>query len=214
MEKSKERKMGEFVAFCKNCNIKTIFKEDHTYLKAFDIAPDGFVFENPEVFIFAFCRECQHPSLFIKYDFVTPDGGEEEFYERIFPPQKRKLDYQLPNIVRDSYFEAINCEQNHAWLASLVMIGRTLEAIMKEYYPDESNFYNGLERMHTDGVISYELLDWSHQLRKLRNISAHATDEEVTAIDASEALDFLQVILDTIYKYRPKFEKLKERRER
>ncbi len=215
MELPKDRMNEEFWYYCKFCSKKTIFTMKHIHFKPDDNVQEGLVYENPETFIIATCEDCWYPSLFVEKDIISFDLTEiETSIERIYPPQKRKIDYLLPNIVRVSYDEAVNCEENHVWLASLAMVGRTLEAVMKEYYPSEKNFYNGLETMHKDGIISRELLDWSHELRKMRNISAHATDEKVTETDASEALDFLQVILDTIYKYRPKFERLKERREK
>jgi len=208
-----EEEKEDFCAYCMNCKIKTIFRKDHTHLKVFDTAPDGSIHENPTVFIFASCKECQHPALFMQYDFIATNEDKFSLSERIYPQQKRKLDYLLPNVIRESYYEAINCEENHAWLACLVMVGRTLEAVAREYYPTVTNFFTGLETMHNNGLISKEILDWSHMLRKLRNISAHPSNEKVTEEDATDALDFLQVILDIIYKYRPKFERLKERRE-
>lgn len=58
--------------------------------------------------------------------------------------------------------------------------------------------------MKDNGLISEELLEWSNELRVLRNLGAHATSEKITGQDANEAIDFLQAILETLYHLRPK----------
>jgi len=68
--------------------------------------------------------------------------------------------------------------------------------------------------MYSKGLISQELLDWANELRVLRNLGAHATNERIDVLDATGALDFLQAILEILYDLRPKFEEFKRRREK
>jgi hypothetical protein len=92
------------------------------------------------------------------------------------------------------------------------MVGRTLEAVCKEFEPTTRTVYDGLKSLHAKGFISNELLEWATELRVLRNLGAHATNEKIDVLDATGALDFLQAILEILYDLRPKFEQFKKRR--
>jgi Domain of unknown function (DUF4145) len=52
-------------------------------------------------------------------------------------------------------------------------------------------------------VISDQLKLWADQLRVLRNIAAHATNDTVTIDDAREAMDFMKAILENVYDLGP-----------
>jgi uncharacterized protein YutE (UPF0331/DUF86 family) len=92
------------------------------------------------------------------------------------------------------------------------MVGRALEAVARDYDSRVRTIATGIKKMHEAGAISKELFDWANELRLLRNIGAHAFEKDVEEVDAREALDFLQAILETIYHLRPMFQKRKERK--
>lgn len=94
------------------------------------------------------------------------------------------------------------------------MVGCTLEAICREFDPTVKTVFDGLKSLHSQGIISQELLDWSNQLRVLRNWAAHATTKKIELRDASDSLDFLQAILEIRYELRPKFEAFKKRKKK
>lgn len=114
-----------------------------------------------------------------------------------------------------SYKEALRCEEAEAWLACVVMVGRTLEAISREHFPSDKALttFSGINRLHDEGIISDQLKTWADELRVLRNIGAHATPNQVSEADAREAVDFLKAILENVYDLTPKFEAFKQRRE-
>jgi hypothetical protein len=97
-------------------------------------------------------------------------------------------------------------------MACVVLVGRTLEGVAKEFDASATSVFQGLRYMHGKGLISQELLDWANELRVLRNLGAHATTKRIDSLDARDALDFLQAILEILYSLRPKFEELKQRR--
>lgn len=194
---------SRFVVYhCPSCAEPTNFLIDgvHTVL---DAAP-------PDEYSFAHCSKCNNPAMFVRED--MGDGFENDFYVRVYPPHDRHIGFYLPVVVRESYEEAVRCETANAWIASVVMVGRTLEAVVKEYDPNEKSAYKGLQTMQKNGVISQELLDWSNELRVLRNIGAHASSQKVEQVDAKESLDFLQAILEILYDLRPRFVKMRNRR--
>lgn len=114
-----------------------------------------------------------------------------------------------------SYKEALRCEEAEAWLACVVMVGRTLEAISREHFPSDKTLttFSGINRLHDEGIISDQLKTWADELRVLRNIGAHATPNQVSEADAREAVDFLKAILENVYDLAPKFEAFKQRLE-
>ncbi|MBH1520805.1 DUF4145 domain-containing protein [Stenotrophomonas maltophilia] len=163
-----------------------------------------------EEFTFAACPHCRMPVVFNRLD--LGDGFDADDYYRVFPPHERAFHTPLPPVVRESYDEAVRCETHRSWIACVTMVGRTLEAVTKQYAPTERTMYQGLQKMHRDGIISQEISDWADELRVIRNYGAHATSQKITREDASEALDFLQAILETLYYMRPKFKAMKARR--
>lgn len=163
----------------------------------------------PEEYTFARCSECNRPSVLYRED--TGDGFENDSYYRLYPPQARHLGFELPGIVRDSYEEAVRCEAARTSTACVVMIGRTSAAVCKEFDSSARNIHKGLESMYKRGLISEEILNWSNELRVLRNLGAHASNQRIDRSDAQGALDFLQAILEILYDLRPKFEKFRAR---
>jgi hypothetical protein len=164
----------------------------------------------PEEYTFASCEVCKNPALFLRED--MSDGFERDAYYRVYPPHSRHIGYLLPKVVRASYEEAVRCENGRSWIACVVMVGRTLEAVCVEYDSKTRNMAGTLKAMLTNGAISQELFDWANELRVIRNYGAHATDQEITEQNAREALDFLQALLEIFYELRPKFKAMKERR--
>jgi len=166
--------------------------------------------EPPQEYTFAYCSNCGDPSLFYRED--KGDGFENDSYYRLFPPQERHISSALPKVVRDSYEESVRCESARTQIACVVMVGRTLEAVCQQFEPSARSILKGLTAMRGRGIISQELLDWANELRVLRNLGAHATDQNISRADAKSALDFLQAILEILYDLRPKFEEFKLRR--
>lgn len=192
------------VSYCTHC------KEYKNFiaLKEYIVGPSDK--HPPFEYTFANCEFCESPSLFIREDIGL--GFEFDDFFRIYPQNDRNLGFDVPEIVKRSYDEAVKCENAKIWTAAVVMIGRALEAVCKDAFPDSKDIYNGLKKMKDNGLISEELLEWSNELRVLRNLGAHATTEKISGQDANEAIDFLQAILETLYHLRPKFKRMKDRR--
>jgi len=170
-----------------------------------------------EYTILGACEECGQPIVAQNWgaEADSTHGGKE--FRTIYPIDEktaRKIQFDLPATISKSYDDAVKCEQTEAWNPCIVMIGRALEAVAKDYNPKIKTISTGLKKMHAEGVISNELFEWANEIRILRNIGAHATEEDVEEVDARESLDFLQAILETIYHLRPMFQKMKERRKK
>lgn len=165
-------------------------------------------------FLHGRCVRCGSPAVLMcsRHDGEGPEWSD---YRQLFPRPARTVDstLALPTQVRTSFLEAVRCESAEAWLATSVMVRRTLEAIGKEFDPAVKSPQKALEALKTKGVISQEMWEWGDHLRFLGNIGAHPSADEVGKQDASDALDFLQAIIETIFRLRMQFGALKRRRE-
>lgn len=197
---------NQIIVFCFYCQDKKLFNIISTY-----IVEDKKNREDRE-YAFAVCDSCKQPSLFYRED---PIGLGLEFWDYdmcVYPKDERILVYQIPEIVRESYEEAVRCEKAKASIATVVMVGRALEAVCNDFVPDSKSIMTALVKMKDDGVISEELLEWSNELRFLRNQGAHATSNKISPNDASDSIDFLQAILEILYHLRPRFNDIKKRK--
>lgn len=159
------------------------------------------------------CVKCGRPGV------VEGRASQRNLLDRtqLYPKIIRKSDVDrvaLPSRVGESFREAALCEGVGAWLATAVMVRRTLEAIAKEFDASVKTLVAGLDTLRTNGLISEELHQWGTELRFIGNIGAHATDDVITRQDAQDAMEFLRAIVETIYLLRPKFQEMQLRRKK
>jgi hypothetical protein len=192
------------VYYCSHCDGPTNFTILHTH-----VLPDE---GPPEEYSFACCEACTKPAVFYRED--MGDGFDKDSCYRLYPPHDRHVGFYLPDVVRASYEEAVGCETCKAWIACVVMVGRALEAICREYDPTSKTMFGALKAMLANGAISQEMYDRADELRAIRNYAAHATTENITREDAGESLDFLKAILEIPYELRPKFKQMQSRRKK
>ena len=134
-------------------------------------------------YIFGSCVRCGTPALVEEYPHADGTGTIQHF-----PSAPKTLDVELPRRVKLSYREALQCATARAYIATAVMVRRTLEAVGKEFKPDARGLADGLKAMQAQGVISAEVFAWGEELRFLGNIGAHPTDDEITAQDATDSI--------------------------
>lgn len=160
---------------------------------------------------FGHCAGCNGVGLCTRQR-TGPDEWEYD-EQQAYPIATKPIDFALPEEVERSWREALTCASAGAWLATAVMVRRTLEAIGREFDPNSKRgLFEGLKSMKERGAISEELLQWGDQLRFLGNIGAHPTADAVTPEDGRDALEFLNAIAETIYHLRPKFQAMNKRR--
>ncbi len=187
--------------WCPDCNANMGFVEiaQHSYW-----LEDGL----RVVCKFGHCIKCRRPA---QLEYTEVGAGEFERAQTL-PPLGMAIDFPLPRRIADSYQEAVRCLATGSWHATAVMVGRTLEAVGKAFDSNAGTLFDGLKRMKAAGVISDELATWGDELRFLRNVGAHSTDDVVTQQDARDAVDFLNAIVETLYRLRPKFQAMRDRR--
>ncbi|WP_405155847.1 DUF4145 domain-containing protein [Paenibacillus sp. FSL K6-0108] len=196
------------IAYCSYCQDKKMFSIHGSYIHKGAKKND-----NDKEYALMSCTSCDLPSLFYREDLWGFGTDIWDYDMCLFPKDERILTFQIPEIVKESYEEAIKCEKAKAAIATVVMVRRSLEAVCKDFVPGTKTVFDGLKQMKENGFISGDLLEWSEELRFLGNQGAHATDKKISINDAQDSLDFLQSILEILYHLRPRFKDIKARRE-
>lgn len=159
------------------------------------------------------CLVCKNPLFGCQELYQTgPDRYEWDDVIRLWPKPDEHVDWSIPDIVRDSLEEAHKCYKARAFSACAVMCGRALEGICNEYDTKSKRLVDGLKELLDRRIIDERLFQWGEELRKHRNISAHATGEKIPREDAQDLLDFVNAICGYVFVLSVKFEKFMQRK--
>ncbi len=142
-----------------------------------------------------------------------PDTSKWSNLNRLWPQQETYINWEIPNIARNSLVEARTCYKAKAYSACAVMSGRTLEGVCQHHSTKDKNLVNGLKELKDKGIIDDRLYQWGEELRKHRNIGAHATEDNISKEDAKDLLDFAQAICDYVFVLNAKFNRFMERKD-
>lgn len=161
------------------------------------------------------CPVCKNPLLGgSEHIQVGPSEHGWSDLNRLWPQQETYIDWEIPEIARNSLAEAQICYKAKAYSACVVMSGRALEGVCKHHKTKSQNLATGLKELKDKGVIDERLYQWSEELRKHRNIGAHATEEKIPKEDAKDLLDFVQAICDYVFVLNAKFNRFMKRKEK
>ena len=153
------------------------------------------------------CPVCHSP-LVAGQDYVQtgPESYEWTEASRLWPKPEHGIDWSIPTIVSVSLEEARRCFSAKAFTACAVMCGRALEGVCRHFETKSKNLASGLKELREREIIDTRLFQWSDELRKFRNLGAHATEEEVSIVDAQDLLDFVNSICQYVFVMAKRFE--------
>ncbi|MEZ4309570.1 MAG: DUF4145 domain-containing protein [Polyangiaceae bacterium] len=166
------------------------------------------------LFSLAVCPSCEGV-LMARQNFQMEGSPDEGYWMkpvRVWPRQERESTDKFPDIVRVSLDEAHRCHRASAFTASAVMAGRSLEGICLHFRTKDKTLSKGLKELLDKEVIDQRLFQWGEELRKLRNLAAHASAEKVSREDATDLLDFLNAICEYVFVLTPKFQSFMKRK--
>lgn len=119
----------------------------------------------------------------------------------------------IPDKVLNAFEEAIKCHSNSCFIASAIMIRKTLEEICIERGAKGANLYKKLQDLGGKILIPQELLSGMNELRLLGNDAAHIEAQTFSEIGKDEievSLDFAKEILKAVYQYDNLLQRLKK----
>ena len=123
----------------------------------------------------------------------------------------------IPDKVLNAFEEAIKCHSNSCFIASAIMIRKTLEEICIERGATGTNLYKKLQDLGSKILIPQELLAGMNELRLLGNDAAHIEAQTFSEIGKEEievSLDFAKEILKAVYQYDNLLQRLKKLKEK
>lgn len=185
------KQIGTFESFNKPCDIKT----SEAYIFGLRCCPN---------------EECQGYLFFI--------GHRDKAYGKVH------LDYTYPTLtipfdvsniplrIVKAFEEALICHSNKCYVASAIMIRKTLEEICKEKEAKGNSLNKRLEDLSNNIVLPNELKEGMQELRLLGNDAAHVdanTFDEVGKDEVEVSLEFTKEILKGVYQYESLLNKIK-----
>ena len=159
------------------------------------------------------CKVCHNPLLGMS-DLLQV--GENDFEwdvpSRLWPEPDASLDWEIPEIARNSLVEAKTCFKAKAYSACAVMCGRAIEGVCQHHDPKVRSLQAGLQKLKKNGVIDERIYNWGDALRLSRNLGAHATTKKVSREDAHDLLDFALAICEYVFVLNEKFNRYQKRK--
>jgi hypothetical protein len=126
-----------------------------------------------------------------------------------------RLDFDSTNIpapVTKALEEAITCHSNECYMASAMMVRKTLEELCHERGASGDNLKLRLRALGTKIVVPQELIEGLDELRLLGNDAAHIESREFDDIGKSEVevgIEFAREVLKAVYQYSDLLQKLR-----
>lgn len=118
----------------------------------------------------------------------------------------------IPGKVLNAFQEAIISHSNNCFIASAIMIRKTLEEICLNRGATGKHLYARLEDLGTKIVIPKELIEGMQELRLLGNDAAHIesnTFDEIGKNEVEISIEFTKEILKAVYQYESLLGKLR-----
>jgi len=148
-------------------------------------------------------RRCPNESCFGHLFFVYSISSKRVIITHpsdLIPFEKENI----PESVLNTFQEAITSHSNNCFVASAIMIRKTLEEICKDRGATGKNLYKRLENLGSKIVVPQELIEGMQELRLLGNDAAHIesnTFEEIGKMEVEISIEFTKEILKAVYQY-------------
>jgi hypothetical protein len=118
----------------------------------------------------------------------------------------------LPEPVVNAFKEAIISHANNCYVASAIMVRKTLEELCKDRKAEGDNLKKRIAALSNNVVLPRELLDGIDDLRLLGNDAAHIESQTFNQIGKEEVevgIEFAKEVLKAVYQYGTLLERLR-----
>jgi hypothetical protein len=182
------------------------------HIGSFDTVPTNDLIISDRTYIFYMgIRKCPNRNCSGHLFFIMNNNGQV-----IFSSPSELIPFEsdnIPNPVLKAFEEAIKCHSNTCYIASAIMIRKTLEEICHDRNSNGKNLKERIKDLGTKIMIPKELIDGLDDLRLLGNDAAHveaATFSEIGKEEIEISIDFTKEILKAVYQYENLLERLKK----
>ncbi len=158
---------------------------------------NGFSWEAGQIYEVLVCQVCHEVTL---RAYFWNDGMESEAdvtYRTLYP-QNKGIPLGLPSNIQKEYATALRLKpiDSNAFGVSL---GRVLELVCADRNAEGRKLEEKLSDLAAKGEIPSKLVDVAHNLRKFRNVGAHAHLGELTSDEVPIVDGLCRAILEYVY---------------
>ncbi len=154
-------------------------------------------------------RRCPDPACFALIFFVWKNGQVADSY----PAETIDFDTtNIPAAVQSALEEAIKCHSQSCFVASAIMVRKTLEELCRDRTASGPNLKERIKSLGTKVVLPQELLGGLDDLRLLGNDAAHIESQEYAKVGKEEieiGIEFTKEVLKAVYQYSALLNKLR-----
>jgi hypothetical protein len=163
-------------------------------------------------YVFATCPDCDSPFLVIeKLTDVMAVGQLQNLGHQLYPIQSGIRLENVPPSVSKAYSDASQCFKAGLWTPTVVMVRRSVEAILRQESGKKGMIGQLLNELKKSGAIDSHLVDWFEMLQSLGNEAVHDAERSFTKEEAEGCLDFCEAAIEYLYEYRRRYYSYKEK---
>lgn len=122
-----------------------------------------------------------------------------------YPPIRLDFDSDnIPERIKNTFEEALSCHAAGSYVASAIMVRRTLEEICEDKQAQGNNLKARITDLEKKIVVPKELLDAMDELRLLGNDAAHIEAKEfdnISSVELEVAIELTKEIMKSLYQY-------------
>jgi hypothetical protein len=193
----KIRKPGYLLINCQYCSNETRMEivADYSQVENQMIGfhDDEWEIERGLVWYLLVCPACKNVSL----QRAIWDEGEYTEEKIVYPTSDKAIE-GLPPEVDIEYKKALKV-QNIDSNAFAVLLGRVIDKVCADKGASGKNLIDRLESLANNNIIPQQLAIMAHQLRKLRNVGAHADLGDLTPAEVPILYELCRAILEYVY---------------
>ena len=156
-------------------------------------------------------RRCPDPTCFALIFFVYSNKTHQ--LTDSYPAETIDFDStDVPQPVLSALEESIKCHSQHCFVASAIMVRKTLEALCKDRNAVGPTLKKRIEALANKVVLPAELLAGLDDLRLLGNDAAHIESQEYEKVGQEEvevSIEFTKEVLKAVYQYSALLNKLR-----
>jgi uncharacterized protein DUF4145 len=154
-------------------------------------------------------RRCPNPECRAHVFVVIQRGVVVE----TFPAERIDFDpVNVPAQVLTALEEAITCHANSCYVASAIMVRKTLEELCSERGATGPNLKERIKALQAKVILPSELLQGLDDLRLLGNDAAHVESQEYNQVGIEEVevgIEFAKEVLKAVYQYSALLQRLR-----
>jgi len=203
--------------YCPTCNVQVDTDVVGEY--SAPLPGEYAIYEEAQVNVIVYrlsrCNRCYSP--FLTRQQYLDVGGEfsvpQEEPVALYPGFRTTLVMSnLPVSVERTYLGAIATHQAGLYKPCAIMCRKCVEAVCRDLQARGETLRAKLQDLQQRNVIDQRLLLWANELRLIGNEVAHDLDAVIGTEVASDALEFLEGLLQYIFVLSRRFSEFQERR--